>query len=177
MLEQKVATRLVVKYFWFIFSANILQFGNATYLFWWIVSFVNYDLFCLPLTMSWEWLFLLITHRPIRLWWMLSQPFIRLKLGWIVWTILKHYGLSINDTVSKWAICNPCPVMSFLFHWVSVNSSFGAPHSLPLLMTLFMDGLYLHSFLYIHIEFFIIRGCSTQFVLDHNLPFVDFSKH
>ena len=53
VLEQKVTTRLVVKDFWFIFSANILQFGNATYLFWWIVSFVNYDLFCLPLTMSW----------------------------------------------------------------------------------------------------------------------------
>ena len=90
--------------------------------------------------------FLLITHRLIRLWWMLSQPFIRLKLGRIVWTILKLYGLSINDIVSKWAICNPRPVMSFLFHWVSVKSSFGASHSLPLLMTLFMDRLYLNSF-------------------------------
>ena len=166
-----------MKDFWFIFSANILQFGNATYLFWWIMSFVNYDLFCLPLTLSWEWLFLLITHRLIRLWWMLSQPFIRLKLGRIVWTILKLYELSINDIVSKWAICNPRPVMSFLFHWVSVKSSFGASHSLPLLMTLFMDRLYLHSFLCIRIEFFIIRGWSTQCVLDHNLPFVDFSKH
>ena len=70
--------------------------------------------------------FLLITHRPIRLWWMLSQPFIRLKLGRIVWTILKHYGLSINYIVSKWSICNPRAVMSFLFHWVNVKSSFGA---------------------------------------------------
>ena len=60
VLEQKHTTRLVVKDFWFIFS-HILQFGNATYLFWWIMSFVNYDLFCLPLKLSWEGLF--CTHQ------------------------------------------------------------------------------------------------------------------
>ena len=110
VLEQKHTTRLVVKDFWFIFS-HILQFGNATYLFWWIMSFVNYDLFCLPLKLSWEWLF--CTHQKWTLIHMtvinFKSTFIRLKLRKIVWTILKNYGLSINDIISKWTIFDPRP--------------------------------------------------------------------